>query len=264
MFYQDRSPTPSPLGAPWCASIACQLLFDRAARPGGIPAVVEHRAGAVLRAGGPGAHRGSGRWAMSAGTESLIRAIKPTTRWRFMGGSTHSKDARPGRWRGRRPWHHCVGRRLLMYSKAVQSDPVLATRYAAMIEALMDAGANPLVQIGERFVVRRGHTEAGAATGGRRPNAGGGLGRFARPCRHGLDANGQANGPTPRFIGLTPPTPTSVATIKPWPELSRRLLAAERRGGDNGRVGHGFRRAPGAEPKTSAPLKPLAAWLLRE
>ncbi len=40
------------------------------------------------RAGGPGAHRGSGRWAMSAGTESLIRAIKPTTRWPSMGGCT--------------------------------------------------------------------------------------------------------------------------------------------------------------------------------
>ncbi|HEL7629415.1 TPA: hypothetical protein UL921_001201 [Stenotrophomonas maltophilia] len=45
----------------------------------------------------------------------------------------------------------------VMYSKATQFDRLLAERYAAMVEALMDAGANPLLRIGERFVVRRGH-----------------------------------------------------------------------------------------------------------
>ncbi|MBP2483371.1 hypothetical protein J3A72_003663 [Stenotrophomonas sp. PvP093] len=96
---------------------------------------------------------------MSAGTESLIRAIQTNDPLAFYGWlhtlkGTSDLDAGVAG----DPGITALAVASLMYSKAIQSDPVLATRYAAMIEALMDAGANPLVQIGERFVVRRGHT----------------------------------------------------------------------------------------------------------
>jgi len=45
----------------------------------------------------------------------------------------------------------------VLYFKAIRSDRLLAERYAAMVEARIDAGANPLVRVGERFVVRRGY-----------------------------------------------------------------------------------------------------------
>ena len=44
----------------------------------------------------------------------------------------------------------------VMYSKVVKSDPHQAGGYASMVSALLDAGANPLTRIGERFEVRRG------------------------------------------------------------------------------------------------------------
>lgn len=96
---------------------------------------------------------------MSAGTESLIRAIQTNDPLAFYGWlhtlkGTPDLDAGVAGDPGITP----LAVASVMYSKAVQSDRILAARYAAMVEALMDAGANPLVRIGERFVVRRGHT----------------------------------------------------------------------------------------------------------
>ncbi|MFY0186115.1 hypothetical protein PV767_18750 [Stenotrophomonas rhizophila] len=96
---------------------------------------------------------------MSAGTESLIRAIQTNDSLAFYGWlhtlkGTADLDAGVAGDPGITP----LAVASLMYSKAIQSDPVLATRYAAVVEALMDAGANPLVRVGERFVVRRGHS----------------------------------------------------------------------------------------------------------
>lgn len=96
---------------------------------------------------------------MSAATESLIRAIQTNDSLAFYGWlhtlkGTPDLDAGVAGDPGITP----LAVASVMYSKAVQSDRILAARYAAMVEALMDAGANPLVRIGERFVVRRGHT----------------------------------------------------------------------------------------------------------
>ena len=44
-----------------------------------------------------------------------------------------------------------------MYANVLKADRHQAGRYAAMVAALLDAGANPLVRIGERFVVKRNH-----------------------------------------------------------------------------------------------------------
>ncbi|MGA6148018.1 hypothetical protein [Stenotrophomonas sp. NPDC077461] len=96
---------------------------------------------------------------MSAETESLIRAIQTNDPLAFYGW-LHTLKGTPDLDAGVAGDLGITALAVasLMYSKAIQSDSVLATRYAAMVEALMDAGANPLVQIGERFVVRRGHT----------------------------------------------------------------------------------------------------------
>ena len=152
----------------------------------------------------------------------------------------------------------------LMYSKAVQSDPVLATRYAAMIEALMDAGANPLVQIGERFVVRRGTGKLER----RRVDEGRTLaevcGAFCPAMQAWFGRQRAGEWSHTALHRPHPPTPTSVATIKPWPELRPAALAAERRVETTAGWATASAGPRGAEPKTSAPLKPLAAWLLRE
>ncbi|HDS1589984.1 hypothetical protein D7Y57_04120 [Stenotrophomonas maltophilia] len=96
---------------------------------------------------------------MSAGTESLIRAIQTNDPLAFYGW-LHTLKGTPDLDAGVAgdPGITALGVASVMYAKAIQSDRILAARYAAMIEALMDAGANPLVRIGERFVVRRGHT----------------------------------------------------------------------------------------------------------
>ena len=103
---------------------------------------------------------------MSAGTESLIRAIQTNDPLAFYGW-LHTLKGTPDLDAGVAgdPGITALAVASLMYSKAIQSDPVLATRYAAMIEVLMDAGANPLVQIGERFVVRRGTTGSWSGDG---------------------------------------------------------------------------------------------------
>lgn len=96
---------------------------------------------------------------MSAWTESLIRSIQTNDSLAFYGW-LHTLKGTPDLDAGVAgdPRITPLAVASVMYSKAIQSDPLLATRYATMIEALMDAGANPLVRIGERFVVRRGHT----------------------------------------------------------------------------------------------------------
>lgn len=95
---------------------------------------------------------------MSAGTESLIRAIQTNDsmafyKWLYVLRGTPDLDAGVTG-EGITP----LAVAAVMYSKAIQSDRLLAGRLAGMIEALMDAGANPLVRVGERFVVRRGHS----------------------------------------------------------------------------------------------------------
>jgi hypothetical protein len=45
----------------------------------------------------------------------------------------------------------------VMYARAAKANAHEARGYAAMVAALMEAGANPLVRVGERFVLRRGH-----------------------------------------------------------------------------------------------------------
>ena len=100
---------------------------------------------------------------MSAWTESLIRSIQTNDSLAFYGWlhtlkGTPDLDAGVAGDPGITP----LAVASVMYSKAIQSDPLLATRYATMIEALMDAGANPLVQIGklERRRVGEGRTLA--------------------------------------------------------------------------------------------------------
>ncbi len=94
---------------------------------------------------------------MSAGTESLIRAIQINDALAFYGW-LHTLKGAPDLDAGVAgdPGITPLAVASVMYSKAIQSDRLLAARLAGMIEALLDAGANPLVRVGERFVVRRG------------------------------------------------------------------------------------------------------------
>ena len=186
VFYRDRSPTPSPPGAPRCASINCRRSIARKGAARGFEDVVEHRAGAVLRVGGLGAHRGSGRWAMSAGTESLIRAIQTNDPLAFYGWLHTLKGTPDGRWRGRRSRITALGVASVMYAKAIQSDRIPAARYAAMIEALMDAGANPLVRIGSGSWCDGAHREARTSSDLRSSERRRGLWRRSVPGNAGM------------------------------------------------------------------------------
>lgn len=94
---------------------------------------------------------------MSAWTENLIRAIQTNDSLAFYGWlhtlkGTPDLDAGVAGDPGITP----LAVAAVMYSRIVKSDPHHAQRYAAMVSALLDAGANPLTRIGERFVVRRG------------------------------------------------------------------------------------------------------------
>ncbi|WP_139119798.1 hypothetical protein [Xanthomonas graminis] len=96
---------------------------------------------------------------MSAATESLIRAIQTNDCLAFYGWlqvlkGTPDLDAGVAGDPGITP----LAVAAVMYSKMASSDPTRAQRFAAMVAALLEAGANPLLRIGERFVVRRGHT----------------------------------------------------------------------------------------------------------
>jgi len=95
---------------------------------------------------------------MSAATESLIRAIQTNDSLAFYGWlhalkGTQDLDAGVAGDPGITP----LAVAAVMYSNVLKSDRHQAGGYAAMVAALLDAGANPLVRIGERFVVRRGH-----------------------------------------------------------------------------------------------------------
>ena len=86
VFYRDLVANPISAGrAPGALLSTAGGASPRKGAARGFEDVVEHRAGAVLRVGGLGAHRGSGRWAMSAGTESLIRAIQTNDPLAFYG-----------------------------------------------------------------------------------------------------------------------------------------------------------------------------------
>ncbi|MCO7473049.1 hypothetical protein [Stenotrophomonas maltophilia] len=41
-----------------------------------------------------------------------------------------------------------------LYSLSMKTDPRQAPRYAAMVKALMEAGANPMTRVGERYALR--------------------------------------------------------------------------------------------------------------
>lgn len=92
-------------------------------------------------------------------TENLVRAIQTNDSLAFYGW-LHTLKGTPDLDAGVAgdPGITALAVASVMYSKAIRAERILAARYAAMVEALMDAGANPLVRIGERFVVRRGHT----------------------------------------------------------------------------------------------------------
>lgn len=95
---------------------------------------------------------------MSAGTENLIRAIQTNDSMAFYGWlhalrGTPALDAGVAGDPGITP----LAVAAVMYANVLKSDRHQAGGYAAMVAALLDAGANPLVRIGERFVVRRGH-----------------------------------------------------------------------------------------------------------
>lgn len=96
---------------------------------------------------------------MSASTENLIRAVQTNDAVAFYGWlhvlkGTPDVDAGVAGDPGITP----LAVAAVMYANVRKSDPHCAGRYAAMVSALLDVGANPLVRIGERFVVRRGHT----------------------------------------------------------------------------------------------------------
>ena len=95
---------------------------------------------------------------MSASTESLIRAIQTNDSMAFYGWlqvlkGTPDLDAGVAGDPGITP----LAVAAVMYANVLKSDRHQAGRYAAMVAALLDAGANPLVRIGERFVVKRNH-----------------------------------------------------------------------------------------------------------
>ncbi|MCF5092126.1 hypothetical protein GIW57_18405 [Stenotrophomonas sp. PA-6-5C] len=95
---------------------------------------------------------------MSAGTENLIRAIQTNDSMAFYGWlhvlkGTTDLDAGVAGDPGITP----LAVAAVMYANVLKSDRHQAGRYAAMVAALLDAGANPLVRIGERFVVKRNH-----------------------------------------------------------------------------------------------------------
>lgn len=95
---------------------------------------------------------------MSASTESLIRAIQTNDSMAFYGWlhvltGTPDLDAGVAGDPGITPLAVAV----VMYANVLKSDRHQAGGYAAMVAALLDAGANPLVRIGERFVVKRNH-----------------------------------------------------------------------------------------------------------
>lgn len=96
---------------------------------------------------------------MSVGTENLIRAIQTSDSLAFYGwlqvlkGTSDLYTGVAGD-----PGFTPLAVAAVMYSKAANANTHEARRYAAMVAGLMDAGANPLVRIGERFVVRRRHT----------------------------------------------------------------------------------------------------------
>lgn len=96
---------------------------------------------------------------MSAATENLIRAIQTNDGLAFYGWlqvlkGTPDLDASVTGNPGVTP----LAVAAVMYSKAANANVHEARRYAAMVAGLMEAGANPLVRVGERFVVRRGNT----------------------------------------------------------------------------------------------------------
>jgi len=95
---------------------------------------------------------------MSAATENLIRAIQTNDGLAFYGWlqilrGTPDLDAGVSGDPGVTP----LAVAAVMYSKAANANVHEARCFAAQVAALMEAGANPLVRIGERFVVRRGH-----------------------------------------------------------------------------------------------------------
>ncbi|MEA9920791.1 hypothetical protein [Xanthomonas campestris] len=95
---------------------------------------------------------------MSASTENLIRAIQTNDSLAFYGWlralqGTPDLDAGVVGDPGITP----LAVAAVMYANVLKSDRHRAGRYAAMVAALLDAGANPLVRIGERFVVKRNH-----------------------------------------------------------------------------------------------------------
>ena len=96
---------------------------------------------------------------MSAATANLIRAIQTNDGLAFYGWlqvlkGTSDLDASVTGNPGVTP----LAVAAVMYAKAASASIHEARRYAAMVAALMEAGANPLVRIGEQFVLKRGHT----------------------------------------------------------------------------------------------------------